>query len=110
MGTGLRTDHVERGDCGINLFWEETVEEYDLKDLRLGDFVAIMATDHNYGRVYRRSAVSVGVVTHYNSVTAGPRYGFMTMFTSKSGAIKPFIDDNAKIAHILKLRDDIITC
>jgi hypothetical protein len=40
MGSGLGRSHVSSGDYDITLFCEETVEEYGLEDLRLGDLVA----------------------------------------------------------------------
>lgn len=107
MGSGLGRNQVSSGDYDITLFDEETVEEYGLEDLRLGDLVAIMDADQSYGRIYRRGAISVGIVTHSNCVTAGHGPGCTTLFTSKTGKIKPVIDEKANIASILKLRDDI---
>ncbi len=107
MGSGLGSSHVSSGDYDITLFCEETVEEYGLEDLRLGDLVAIIDADQSYGRIFRRGAVSVGIVTHSNCVIAGHGPGCTTLFTSKTGKIEPVIDEKANIAHILKLRDDI---
>lgn len=107
MGSGLGRNQVASGDYDITLFDEETVEEYGLEDLRLGDLVAIMDADQSYGRIYRRGAVSVGIVAHSNCVTAGHGPGCTTLFTSRTGKIKPVVDEKANIAHILKLRDDI---
>jgi hypothetical protein len=107
MGSGLGTNQVASGDYDITLFDSETVEEYRLEDLRLGDLVAIMDADNSYGRIYRRGAVTVGIVTHSNCVSAGHGPGVTTLLTSKTGNIKPIISEKANIAHILKLRDDI---
>ena len=107
MGSGLGRAHVSSGDYDITLFDDETVEEYGLGDLRLGDLVAIMDADNSYGRIYRRGAVTVGIVTHSNCVTAGHGPGCTALFTSRTGKIKPVVDEKANIAHILKLRDDI---
>ncbi len=107
MGSGLGSNQVGSGDYDITLFNEETVEEYGLSDLRLGDLVAIMDADNSYGRIYRRGAVTVGIVTHSNCVIAGHGPGVTALFTSKNGKIKPIIDEKANIASILKLRDDI---
>ena len=41
MGSGLGRDNTFRGDYDINLFDPETVREFGLEDLRLGDIVAI---------------------------------------------------------------------
>jgi len=107
MGSGLGSAHVSSGDYDITLFDDETVEEYGLGDLRLGDLVAIMDADNSYGRIYRKGAVTVGIVTHSNCVTAGHGPGCTALFTSRTGKIKPVVDERANIAHILKLRDDI---
>jgi len=107
MGSGLGRNHVSSGDYDITMFCGETVEEHGLGDIRLGDLVAIMDADQSYGRIYRRGAVSVGIVSHSNSYVAGHGPGVTTLFTSKTGMIEPVIDVKANIAHILKLRDDI---
>ena len=106
MGSGLGRNHVSSGDYDITLFCEETVEEYGLEDVRLGDLVAIIDADQSYGRIYRRGAVSVGIVTHSNCITAGHGPGVTTLFTSRTGAIKPVIDEKANIARIMNLRED----
>ena len=107
MGSGLGRSHVASGDYDITMFCEATCEEYGLEDLRFGDLVAILDADHSYGRIYRRGAVSVGIVTHSDCVVAGHGPGVTTLFTSKTGAIKPVIDPGANIAKLMKLRDDI---
>jgi len=107
MGSGLGRNHVSSGDYDITLFCEETVEEYGLEDVRLGDLVAIIDADQSYGRIYRRGAVSVGIVTHSNCITAGHGPGVTTLFTSRTGAIKPVIDEKANIARIMNLREDV---
>ena len=107
MGSGLGRSHVASGDYDITMFCEATCEEYGLGDLRFGDLVAIEDADHSYGRIYRRGAVSVGIVTHSDCVVAGHGPGVTTLFTSKTGAIKPLIDSRANIAKLMKLRDDI---
>ena len=107
MGSGLGRNHVSSGDYDITLFCEETVKEFGLEDLRLGDLVAIADADHSYGRIYRKGAMSVSIVTHSNCVTAGHGPGTTTLFTSKTGAIKPVIEAGANIARILGLRDDL---
>lgn len=107
MGSGLGSTQVASGDYDITLFDEKTVNEYGLEDLRFGDLVAIMNADTSYGRIYRTGAITVGIVVHSNCIIAGHGPGVATLFTSKMGKIKPVIDENANIAHILKLRDDL---
>lgn len=107
MGSGLGRSHVSSGDYDITLFCEETVKEFGLEDLRLGDLVAIVDADHSYGRIFRKGAMSVSIVTHSDCITAGHGPGTTTLFTSKTGAIDAVIDADANIAKILGLRDDL---
>ena len=104
MGSGIGRDNVYRGDYDIQLFDKSTVKEYRLNNLRLGDFVAITDADHSYGRIYKKDAVSVGVVVHTDCVISGHGPGVTTIFTSSEGMITPKIDRNANLAYILKLR------
>ena len=107
MGSGLGRSHVASGDYDITMFCEATCEEYGLNDVRFGDLVAIEDADHSYGRIFRKGAISVGIVTHSNCIVAGHGPGVTTLFTSKKGAIEPFIEPDANIAKILNLRDDL---
>ncbi|MEM2249150.1 MAG: DUF4438 domain-containing protein [Candidatus Bathyarchaeia archaeon] len=107
MGSGLGANQTYSGDYDIQLFDEAIRKEYGLDDLRLGDLVAILDADHSYGRIYRKGAVSVGIVVHTNCVTSGHGPGVTTLFTSSTGKIIPRIYSKANIACILKLRTDI---
>lgn len=107
MGSGLGANQTYSGDYDVQLFDEATRREYGLDDLRLGDLVAVLDADHSYGRIYRKGAVSVGIVVHTNCVTSGHGPGVTTLFTSSSGKIIPKIDSKANIASLLKLRTDI---
>jgi len=107
MGSGLGSNQVHSGDYDIQLFDEKIIEQYGLEDLRLGDLVAIIDADHSFGRIYRQGAISVGIVTHTNCVTAGHGPGVTSLMTSPTGKIIPKIDAKANIACLLKLRSDI---
>jgi hypothetical protein len=107
MGSGLGRSHVTSGDYDITMFCEATCEEYGLDDLCFGDLVAIEDADHSYGRIFRKGAISVGIVTHSNCVIAGHGPGVTSLFTSKTGLIEPIIDQDANIAKLMKLRDDL---
>jgi hypothetical protein len=107
MGSGLGRNQVSSGDYDITLFDDKTVKAHGLEDIRLGDLVAIINADTSYGRIYRSGAVTVGIVSHSDCVIAGHGPGVTALFTSKTGKIKPFVDENANIAKLLGLRDDI---
>jgi uncharacterized protein DUF4438 len=104
MGSGLGRQTVARGDYDIQCNDEATVREFGLRELRLGDLVAIDDADNSFGRVYRSGAVTIGVVSHGMSYIAGHGPGVTTILTSASGAIEPRIDAGANLATILGLR------
>lgn len=104
MGSGLGRSTVVRGDYDIQTFDDVTAEKYGLRDLRLGDIVAIVDADHSYGRIYRTGAVSVGVVVHGRSYVAGHGPGVTSLLTSPDGKIDPVIDSRANLADLLQLR------
>lgn len=107
MGSGLGADQTYSGDYDIQLFDEGAKREYGLGDLRLGDLVAIQDADHSFGRIYRKGAVSVGIVVHTDCVISGHGPGVTTLFTSSGGSILPRIDTDANIVKLLKLRTDM---
>lgn len=104
MGSGLGRATVVRGDYDIQTFDDEMAERYGLRELRLGDIVAIVDADHSYGRIYRTGAISVGVVVHGRSYVAGHGPGVTTLLTSRDGRIEPVLDESANLASILNLR------
>ena len=107
MGSGLGGNSADRGDYDIQLFDESIVAEYGLEDLRFGDLVAIIDADNSYGAIYRKGAITVGIIAHSDCVTAGHGPGVTRLFTSRTGKILPRIDPDANIARIMNLRDDI---
>jgi hypothetical protein len=104
MGSGLGRSTVVRGDYDIQTFDDEMARKYGLRELRLGDIVAISDADHSYGRIYRSGAISVGVVVHGRSYVAGHGPGVTSLLTSPDGKIEPVIDERANLASILRLR------
>ncbi len=107
MGSGLGANQTYSGDYDIQLFDEKMVNQFGLEDLRLGDLVGIIDTDHSFGRIYKQGAISVGIVVHTNCVISGHGPGVTTLFTSSTGKILPKVDEKANIASLLKLRTDI---
>ncbi|MCG8603608.1 DUF4438 domain-containing protein [bacterium] len=104
MGSGLGRNHVYKGDYDINLFDGPTIKEYKLDTIRFGDIVALIDADNSYGRIYRTGAISIGVVAHSRSFTAGHGPGVVTLFASKEGKIEPIIDESANLVNLLKIR------
>ncbi len=101
MGSGLGSSHAYSGDYDIQLFCEETVEKYNLDQLRFGDIVAIIDADTSYGRIFKKGAVTIGVITHGDSFVAGHGPGVTTIFTSTEGNIEPVTDPYANLKYLL---------
>ncbi|MDQ1317865.1 MAG: hypothetical protein QG588_1520, partial [Candidatus Poribacteria bacterium] len=106
MGSGIGGNNAHTGDYDIQLFDKGVVDEYGLSSLRFGDLVAIMDADNSFGPIYRKGAITVGIVVHSDCVTAGHGPGVTRLFTSSKGKIVPKIDPNANIAKIMELRND----
>lgn len=104
MGSGLGSSHVYRGEYDIQFFDEKTIKEYKLESLRFGDIVAVIDADHSYGRIYRQGAISIGVISHSQSVVAGHGPGVTTLFTSPQGNIELVITPEANLAKLLSIR------
>ena len=104
MGSGLGRNTVVRGDYDIQAFDDTLAEKLGLRDIRLGDIVAISDADNTYGRIYKGGALSVGIVVHGASAVSGHGPGVTTLLTSSTGAIDVEIDAKANIADILGLR------
>ncbi|HET9030899.1 MAG TPA: DUF4438 domain-containing protein [Candidatus Aquilonibacter sp.] len=104
MGSGLGRSTVVRGDYDIQTFDDGMAQTHGLRELRLGDIVAIVDADNSYGRIYRGGAISVGVVVHGRSFVAGHGPGVTTLLSSTAGEIDVEVDEEANLAKILKLR------
>ena len=103
MGSGLGHASSHTGDYDLQCSDPASVKKWGLDRLRLGDLVAITDADHTFGRIFRKGAVTVGVVCHGDCVQAGHGPGVTTVLTSARGAIRPVKSPGANIAKILKL-------
>ncbi|HVP57524.1 MAG TPA: DUF4438 domain-containing protein [bacterium] len=101
MGSGIGKVHAHSGDYDIQLLDPATVERTGLGGISLGDIVAIKDADHTFGRMYRRGAVTVGVVVHSDCVLSGHGPGVTTIMTSSRGTLVPVIDPAANIGRLL---------
>ena len=99
MGSGIGSTHSNSGDYDIQLFDEPTVDKYNLKGLRLGDFVAITDADATYGRIYKTGGLVIGIIVHSDCVLAGHGPGVMVTMSSREGLIEPVIDNSANLKH-----------
>jgi Domain of unknown function (DUF4438), N-terminal/Domain of unknown function (DUF4438), C-terminal len=74
-----------------------------LKDLRLGDIVAIRDWDASYYTGYREGALTVGVVASGDSPILGNGPGVTLLVSAPDGLIVPEVDVGANIAEMLRL-------
>ncbi len=103
MGSGVGAAHTAKGDYDIMTSDPQTVKEYKLDKIRLGDFVALIDHDNRYGRAYRKGAVTIGIVVHSDCLKSGHGPGVSTLMTAETSLIKPVIDSRANIADILHI-------
>lgn len=101
MGSGIGKTHSHSGDYDIQLLDARSVARHGLGDIRLGDIVAIKDADNTYGRMYRKGAVTVGVVVHSDCVLSGHGPGVTTIMSHSKGKIVPRHDPGANIARLL---------
>lgn len=103
LGSGLgRTDGF-KADIDIQTSDADMIQEHKLDALKLGDVVALMDYKSFYGWSYQKGAVTIGVVTHTDSFTAGHGPGVTTLITSLMGELTPFIQTDANIGRYLKV-------
>jgi hypothetical protein len=101
MGSGVGATQPGTGDYDIMTSDPDTVAEYKLDRIRLGDFVALVDHDNRFGRAYRRGAVTIGIVVHSDCLSAGHGPGVTTLITCAEGTLVPVIDPAANISDIL---------
>jgi hypothetical protein len=104
MGSGIGGSALEVVDYDIQTTCPETVEEYGLKKLRLGDLVAIRNHYDYWGRGRYEGAVTIGVVIHGFSEIAGHGPGLDPILSALPGRIKTKIDPQANVAYFLGIR------
>ena len=88
-------------DYDIQTTCPEVFDELDLKNIRFGDVVCLHDQLNWYGRGYYEGAVTIGIVVHGWSKSAGHGPGITTILSSKDGTIVPKMDSDANIAKYL---------
>lgn len=82
----------------------DALAEHGIDQLKLGDLVAVMDTDHRYGRGYRAGGVTIGLIMHGDSVMTGHGPGCQDMIVCADGVIEPVIDPGANLVALLGIR------
>ena len=104
MGSGLGWPFIEALDYDIQTTCPEIVEEYDLKNIKLGDLVAIRDHYDYYGNGRYKGAVTIGVCIHGWSDFSGHGPGLNPVLSALPGRIKTKIDPHANVAYYLGIR------
>ena len=107
MGSGLGMGRMilENVDYDIQTTCPATVEEYDLKSLRIGDLVAIQDHYDYYGRGRYEGAMTIGVVIHGWSDISGHGPGLDPIISALPGRVDIRIDPDANIAYYLGIKE-----
>jgi hypothetical protein len=107
MGSGLGMGRMilETVDYDIQTTDPATVEEYDLKTLRIGDLVAIEDHYDYYGRGRYEGAMTIGVVIHGWSDISGHGPGLDPIISALPGRVDIKIDPDANIAYYLGIKE-----
>lgn len=103
VGAGAGAPNPHRGDFDIQASSPDTVKEYSLDALRLGDIVAVTDYDATYGARWHPGAITVGVVAHGASRMAGHGPGINVLMTAATGVIEPIITRKANLSELLGL-------
>ena len=101
MGSGLGRNDSYKADFDIQTSDEEFVKKHRLDKLRLGDFVAILDYKSYYGWSFKEGALTIGIVVHTDSRSAGHGPGVTTLITAENGEIETVADPDANIANYL---------
>ena len=104
MGSGIGGNFIESVDYDIQTTDPRTVEEYNLKDIKLGDLIAIVDHYDYYGRGRYEGAVTIGVCIHGWSDYAGHGPGLNPVLSALPGKIKTKIDPYSNIVYALGLK------
>jgi len=105
MGSGIGGPTIEAVDYDIQTTDPKMVEKYGLKDIRLGDIIAIRDHYDYYGRGRYEGAVTIGVCIHGWSDLAGHGPGLNPVLSALPGKIKTRINPHANIAYYLGIKE-----
>ncbi|MFP3950519.1 MAG: DUF4438 domain-containing protein [Candidatus Bathyarchaeia archaeon] len=106
LGAGIGYDpSVETVDYDIQTTCPEINEELDLKNLRLGDIIAIKDHYDAWGRGRYEGAATIGVIVHGWSDSGGHGPGVNPILSGLPGRIETKPDPHANVAYILDIKE-----
>jgi len=104
MGSGVGfSQDTETGDYDIQTTDPQAIEKYGLESIRLGDIVALKDQLCINGRGYYKGSMTIGVVVHGASDSAGHGPGVDPILSTKEGLLIPNVVEKANIAEYLSL-------
>ncbi len=101
MGSGLGSRHSYSGDYDIQLTDSNILKKHKMRNLRIGDVIAINDADCRFGRSIRAGATTIGVVVHGSCVTNGHGPGVTVVMTTAGKLIVPVLDEAANLSGYL---------
>lgn len=108
--TIIPADYVGQGSGGApveascwNVMTQDPQALEDLKDVKIGDIVALKDILSAWGRGFYENAYTIGVVSTGASGKLGQGIGVTTLMTCKEREIEPIIDPDANIGKYFKL-------
>jgi len=104
MGAGVGRTNTRTCEYDIQSTSPESVKEFSLDQLRLGDLVAIADHDCTHGPRWQQGATTVGVVVHGASRKSGHGPGVNVLLTSPKSTIEPIITRKANLAELMGLQ------
>jgi len=104
MGSGIGGSFLESVDYDIQTTDPSIVEEYGLKEIRLGDVIAIRDHYDAFGRGRYEGAVTIGICIHGWSDYAGHGPGLNPVLSALPGKIVTRIDPRANVAYYLGIK------
>lgn len=102
LGAGIGSANIQTGDYDIMLHDKSQNEKYGLNDLRYGDLVAIENHYAAYGPHYKEGSLSIGIIVHSDSQSAGHGPGVVIIMTDDSTTLTYHIDKTSNIAKYIK--------
>ena len=102
LGAGIGTANIQVGDYDIMLHDESENEKYGLNDLRFGDIIAIENHYAAFGPHYKDKSLSIGVVVHADSQSAGHGPGVVVIMTDDSNTLTYKKNATSNIAKYIK--------
>lgn len=99
IGAGVGEETLMLGDFDIMCHDIKMNKKYNLNDLKFGDFVLIEEANSRYGIKYDSNYISLGVIVHSNSYSAGHGPGVVVFMTGEKKHFEVKITNNSNLSN-----------